>query len=121
MNKSPKWTAEQDQYLVDHYLTDDVNDVAEKLGRTVNAIKNRVATMPDLYKRKAYNKPKSTSKATAYQKALSSDRWQDAQDFINMMARFKRRLMQDNLMVGKDRLFGGLPGAFNQYQVDIGR
>jgi hypothetical protein len=116
----PPWTAEEDQYLADHYLTDDIDNIANELNRTLHAIKNRVGAMPELYKRKTYRRTKIVA-CTKYKEALPADRWCDAEDFINMMARFKNRLTQDKLSVGKDRLFKGLPDAFNRYRFDMGR
>jgi len=121
MPRPTEWTPEQEKYLTDHYLTDDVKDVAIHLNRTVAAIKNRVAGMPDLYKRKAYRQLKPATKKMAYQKALPIDRWQDAEDFINLMGKLRDNIKRNNLVVNQFNFMDALPKSFSQYQCEIGR
>ena len=119
MPKPRRWAAEEEQYLRDHFLTDHIDNIGNCLNRTRSAIKNRVAKMPDLYKRQQYNS-KKISLVPQHKKSLPPDRWQDAEDFRNMMAIFKRRLIHNGLKVGKGNI-NGLIESFNQYQVDMGR
>ena len=63
MTTSQTWTAEQDDYLRQHYATTPTADLAEVLGRTYGAVSARAGRRLGLHKDKA-TLAESASRAT---------------------------------------------------------